>query len=95
MKLLIEEHQYSTNLVRPILSGLYTPSDIEETVQVKYVGYYFNPTLNDCVFILPKVLLDENDKAFGKYHPEDLIDLEENEKLEKDKRLNLFIFSKV
>lgn len=87
MKLLIEEHQYKTNLVRPILSGLYTPSEIEETVQVKYVGYYFNPTLNDCVFILPKVLLDENDKAFGKYNPEDLIDLEENEKLEEGRRL--------
>ncbi len=87
MKLLIEEHQYKTNLVRPILSGLYTPSEIEKTVQVKYVGYYFNPTLNDCVFILPKVLLDENDKAFGKYNPEDLIDLEENEKLDEGRRI--------
>lgn len=97
MKLLIEEHQYKTNLVRPILSGLYTPSEIEETVQVKYVGYYFNPTLNDCVFILPKVLLDENDKAFGKYNPEDLIDLDENEKLEEGRRIDenekIFIYN--
>ena len=87
MHILIEEHQYPVERVKPILSGLYTPSDIEKTVQVKYVGYYFNPTLNDCVFILPKVLLDENDKAFGKYNPEDLIDLEENEKLEENRRL--------
>ena len=87
MKILIEEHQYSIDRVKPILSGLYTPSEIEKTVQVKYVGYYFNPTLNDCVFILPKVLLDENDKAFGKYNPDDLIDLEENEKLEIGRKL--------
>ena len=87
MKILIEEHQYSIDRVKPILNGLYTPSEIEKAVQVKYVGYYFNPALNDCVFILPKVLLDENDKAFGKYNPEDLIDLEENEKLETGRKL--------
>ena len=87
MKILIEEHQYNVDRIKPILSGLYTPSEIEKTVQVKYVGYYFNPTLNDCVFILPKVLLDEKDKAFGKYNPEDLIDLEGNEKFEEDRKL--------
>ena len=84
MKLLVEEYQYNVDRVKPILSGLYTPSEIEKTVQVKYVGYYFNPTLNDCVFILPRVLLEDvngEEKVFGKYRPEDIIDLEENEKL--------------
>lgn len=40
------------------------------------VGYFYSSQLKDAVFILPKVLLDENAQAFGKYHPEDLLTLD-------------------
>ena len=91
MKLLIEEHKYDIDLVKPILNGIDDiTSIIEKKHQVKYVGYYFNPTLNDCVFILPKVLLEDKDgeeKVFGEYKPEDIIDLEKNETLEEGRKL--------
>ena len=79
MKLLIEEYQYDLSDVINVLDGLFTLQDVEQKVSVNYVGYYYNPHENvrDVVFILPKVLIDENNKVFGKYNPEDLIDLDE------------------
>lgn len=85
MKLIIEEHQYDANLVEEVLDGLTKLRGVNSKISVNYVGYYFNPTLNDCVFILPKVLLEDvngEELVFGKYHPEDLIDLEAQKFLE-------------
>lgn len=76
MKLIIEEHQYDAAKVQDVLRGISELRDMEGRVSVSYVGYYYNPTLKDCVFILPKVLLDQQELVFGKYLPEDLIDLE-------------------
>ncbi len=36
--------------------------NIDKKIAVDYVGYYFEPTVKDCVFILPKVLLKDVDK---------------------------------
>ena len=79
MKLLIEEYQYDVADVINVLDGLFTLQDVEQKVSVNYVGYYYNPHENvkDVVFILPKVLIDENNKVFGKYEPEKLINLDE------------------
>ena len=85
MKILIEEHKYSASLVKDILEGLTSFRDNGGSVSIEYVGYYYNPALNDCVFILPKVLLDEKELVFGHCKPEDIINLEENERLEGDK----------
>lgn len=87
MKVLIEEHQYRADLVNDVLAGITTLRDVKGMVSIDYVGYYFNPTLNDCVFILPKVLLDKDDRVFGKYNPDDIIDLEKNENLEEGRKL--------
>lgn len=96
MKLLIEEYQYDAKDVVDVLDGLFTLQDVDNKISVNYVGYYYNPKIKDCVFVLPKVLLDEpkkrdeNDrgKVFGKYDPTSLINLDENEREEdEEKRL--------
>lgn len=79
MKLLIEEYPYAAADVLDVLDGLFTLQDIEQRISVSYVGYYYNPKIKDCVFILPKVLIDEQGRVFGKYDPAKIIDLDENE----------------
>lgn len=85
MQILIEEHQYEATLVDPILKGISNLRNVEGKVSVNYVGYFYNPALEDCVFILPKVLMEDvngEELVFGKYKPEDIIDLEEQTLLE-------------
>lgn len=84
MYILIEQYQYPAEKVNDVLSGISTLQDVDKKVSVNYVGYYYNPKIKDCVFILPKVLMDENEKVFGKYLPEDIIHLEEQQKLEQE-----------
>lgn len=90
MKLLIEEYQYNAKDVVDVLDGLFTLQDVDNRISVSYVGYYYNPSekVRDCVFVLPKVLIDENGLVFGKYYPASLIHLDRNEQEEdEDKRL--------
>ena len=90
MRILIEEYQYEAAAVKELLHGLDALENIEGKVSIHYVGYYYNTLLQDCVFILPKVLLkDENGKelVFGKYAPEDIIEINPNRKdLDNDKK---------
>ena len=76
MRILIEEYQYPADSVKNILDGISTLRDVKDKVSVNYVGYYYNPSLKDCVFILPKVLIDANEMVFGHCKPEDIIHLE-------------------
>ena len=94
MKLLIEEYQYPVSDVTDVLEGLFNLQDVEQKVSVSYVGYYYNPNerVKDIVFILPKVLIDENNKVFGKYTPEDLIHLDEA-KIDENEKKFLYEFS--
>ncbi len=88
MKLLIEECQYNVADVENVLDGLFTLQDVEQKVSVSYVGYYYNPheKVRDVVFILPKVLIDEEGKVFGEYDPKDLIHLDEAKMDEKHRK---------
>ena len=75
MRILIEEHQYQAEQIRDVLHGIDAMQDSDGNVSINYVGYYYNIQLNDCVFILPKVLLEdtsEGEKVFGKYAPENM-----------------------
>ncbi|MDE6536520.1 MAG: LlaJI family restriction endonuclease [Muribaculaceae bacterium] len=94
MKLLIEEYQYNVADVENVLDGLFTLQDVEQKVSVSYVGYYYNPheKVRDVVFILPKVLIDEEGKVFGKYDPKDLIHLDEA-KIDEKHRKFLYEFA--
>ena len=80
MKILIEEYPYAVKDVEHVLDGLFTLQDVEQRVQLSYVGYYYNPKpeVRDVVYILPKVLMDENNKVFGHYAPEDVINLDKS-----------------
>ena len=82
MHILIEEYQYEYEDVYDVLKGLGVLQDVEGKVSLSYVGYYFNddPDVNDCVFILPKVLLEGEfgkEKVFGHIEPKDLINAED------------------
>ena len=82
MRILIEEYQYDYKDVSDVLKGLGVLQDVDGKVSLSYVGYYFNPVpeVNDCVFILPKVLLEGkfgHEKVFGHIEPKDLIKAEE------------------
>lgn len=82
MRILIEEYQYDYEDVYDVLRGLGVLQDVEGKVSLSYVGYYFNddPDVNDCVFILPKVLLEGEfgkEKVFGHIEPRDLIKAED------------------
>ncbi len=77
MRILVEEYNYNTGDVRDLLGGLVQVDEINPTMKVNYVGYYYNPSIQDCVFILPKVLMDEHDKVFWRIDPADLLKPEE------------------
>ena len=78
MKILLEECKYPVELVKRVLCGIGvdTLQDVEGDVSLSYVGYFYNPQLKDCVFILPKVLMDESGKVFGRYSPAELLDID-------------------
>lgn len=78
MHILIEEYQYPYESVKKVLKGLDVLQDANKKVSLSYVGYFFNsdPEVQDCVFILPKVLLDEQGEIFGHISPLDLINME-------------------
>ena len=84
MRILIEEHQYDADLVRDVLHGIDALQNIEGKVSLSYVGYFYNTKLRDCVFILPKVLMNEEDLVFGRFTPENLIHFEHVEPKLKD-----------
>lgn len=64
-------------------------------IRPPYVGYCFNPNINDCIFFLPKVVLtkDKSDLAdvtgrglvFNKYTPESLLDFDKSKLDSADK----------
>lgn len=88
MRILIEEYQYRAEAVENIITGLTNLRNIKGRVSVNHVGYYYNPALNDgrgdTVFILPKVLLQDvegEELLFGKYPPEQVINLSEQQLL--------------
>ncbi|MBP5584692.1 MAG: LlaJI family restriction endonuclease [Bacteroidales bacterium] len=77
MKLYFEEYSYPADL---LLKNLGNDINLSYNqgggmAKVPYVGYYFNAEINDMVFIMPKVFVSENNKAFDRYEPEKIIDL--------------------
>lgn len=105
MFILFEEHQYESHLVERILKDIYVLQDVDKKVSVKYVGYFYNPHLHDCVFILPKVLLcdDELTKeevlagvkmpSGESVKPEQVLTPKGQEKLSKEYRKFIYDFS--
>lgn len=93
MKILFEEYTYDYPYIRDIgLCPYFFVSEDGTEVRIPYVGYYFSQEIKDSIFILPKVFLfegegnpDKKEIAFGKYRPEEIINLEDdNNPLKKD-----------
>ena len=98
MRILIEEYRYQAQDVKDTIHGIDALENIEGEVSVNYVGYYFNnhPDVYDCVFILPKVLLEVKDGkelVFGKYRPEDIICVNDESPLTDEQKSFIYDFS--
>lgn len=100
MYILFEEHQYESSRVEKVLKDIYVLQDVDKRVSVQYVGYFYNPHLHDCVFILPKVLLTEQETLVGVKQesgepvtPEMVLEPKGQEKLSKEYRKFIYEFS--
>lgn len=93
MRLLIEGYKYDKEAVEKTLHGIFDLETIEHKIIVNYVGYFYNPSLQDCVFILPKVLLNKEEKVFGRFDPQDIIHLEEVKNLTREERNFIYEFA--
>lgn len=92
MRILVEEYQYDAALVRDVLYGIDALQNVEGLVSLSYVGYFYNTNIKDCVFILPKVLMDEQGKVFGKYSPDTIIHADKS-RLDEQERKFLYEFA--
>lgn len=96
MRILIEEYQYQAEIIKDVLHGIDALQDIQGKISINYVGYYYNTQLNDCVFILPKVLLEDinnQELVFGKYHPEEIVNLNQSNPLSQHEKDFIYEFS--
>ena len=96
MRIIIEGYKYKAADVKEVLQGIDALENVEGSVIVNYVGYYYNSHINDCVFILPKVLLetvDKKDLVFGKHRPEEIINLDANNPLSREESNFIYEFA--
>ena len=98
MRVIIEEHKYAAADVKDVLKGIDALENVESYVSVNYVGYFYNTDkdVRDCVFILPKVLLEDVDGkelVFGKYHPEEIINLDAHNPLTQQEKDFIYEFA--
>ena len=96
MRILIEEHKYEAQEVKDILHGIDALESVEGFVSLNYVGYFYNTQLKDCVFILPKVLLEDKngqELVFGKYPPKDIINLDVKNPLSETEKKFIYEFA--
>lgn len=108
MRIIFEEHQYAAEKVEDVLwEGAF--KSVDGKVSINYVGYYYHPKLKDCVFILPRVLLEDvngeervfvehapdtsGQELIGGFSPEDLIDPENCRGLGERQRRFIYEFS--
>ncbi len=90
MKLFVEECTYTDQQLG------YLPSWCREFCaqrgKITYVGYLYNEEINDCIFLLPKVILNPEKLIFGKYTSSDLLDAKDIEKDQIDFLYNLSLW---
>jgi hypothetical protein len=73
MIILFEEYQYKTEKLEQVLSARYFLPINSIYSKINYVGYYFNPLINDAIIIIPKVFINEQGLAFDEFEPESLV----------------------
>lgn len=93
MRILIEGYHYQASEVTDVLKGLDFFENVSHEVVINYVGYLYNPHIKDCVFILPKVMVDRNGKAFSHLNPADIIHVEKANGLTEEERKFIYEFT--
>ena len=93
MRVIIEGYCYRASAVRDVLHELSPLENVEGEISVGYVGYYYHPQIRDCVFILPKVLVNEENKVFSRLDPHDIIDLDNCTELLSEERSFIYEFA--
>lgn len=102
MRILVEEHKYAAADVKDVLQGIDALENVEGYVSLNYVGYYYNTHIKDCVFILPKVVLEDKigedgkkkeELVFGQHRPKDIINLNANNPLTDKQKGFIYDFS--
>jgi len=93
VRVIIEGYCYRASAVRDVLHELSSLENVGGEISVGYVGYYYNPQLRDCVFILPKVLVNEENKVFSRLDPHDIIDLDNCTELSSEERSFIYEFA--
>ncbi|MBR1790618.1 MAG: restriction endonuclease [Bacteroidaceae bacterium] len=76
MKLLIEGYHYKEEAIKSLGRLMGDLAWRDGTKSKNYVGYYYSAQLGDCVFFLPKVVLDEQGLLFGRYDPNKVVEIE-------------------
>ncbi|RHU25223.1 LlaJI family restriction endonuclease [Parabacteroides sp. TM07-1AC] len=93
MRILIEGYHYQASDVKDALKGLDFLENVSHEVVVNYVGYLYNPHIRDCVFFLPKVLIDRNGMVFSHLAPATIIHVEKAEELTEEERKFIYEFA--
>lgn len=97
MRIVIEDFPYDEQKLREIVPArLLDFPNRKGEIRPPYVGYCYNPEINDCIFFLPKVVLtvDKNDISdklgrglvFDKYDPLELLDFDKTKLEESDRK---------
>ena len=73
MIILFEEYHYKTEDLSKVLTERYYFPINGIYSKTNFVGYYFNPIINNAVIIFPKVFINENGLAFDEFEPKILI----------------------
>lgn len=77
MRIIIEEYSYPRATLKRLLPDFdLNLQDDKAQVKVRYVGYCYSKAIKDCVFFLPKVILNSENRVFGQYDPILLLDLD-------------------
>ncbi|MCH5213699.1 MAG: restriction endonuclease [Muribaculaceae bacterium] len=77
MNLLIEGYPYPIEALKELFPNVDELDVVDGVASVNYVGYYYYAEKGHSVFILPKVVIDQNNDVFGipGRRPEDIIRL--------------------
>lgn len=84
MKVLIEEQYYDQDYLEKSFESCdlnaYVRGVTDKNRRIKFssIGYCYLKEINDCLFIIPKIIVNEENRAFGFYPPEMIINIWDN-----------------
>ena len=74
MKIFFEEYHYAKDVVEGNIPNHFISPLKNGQVKIPYVGYSYSKDVGDTVFVLPKVFINKDGKAFGEFLPEVIVD---------------------